>query len=171
LKSLKQRVEVSQVDLDEKNTRIKAGEDEIVSMEGRLRDAKSQMEKYLREYDSLFRKTHKLTEELEEQMHSNQMISSENQQREHEVSAKKGESYEVTLEVQRVQKLADMTKKKILGVDADKIKVEKEREELKAQIGQITNFEIVSQRKEGELHRKQIDDLLREREILNKKTS
>jgi chromosome segregation ATPase len=169
LKELKVDVECAQADLEKKNGYIREGETEIMKMEGQLREAKLQMEKYLREYDSLFRKTHKLTEELEEQMHNNQMVQSENQQREHEVHAKRLEAEDVTVDVMRVKKQRDKTESMIEQVEGERDAVETKKEELKLQIAQLQNQDIVTQRKEGELHRKQIDDLLREREILNKK--
>jgi chromosome segregation ATPase len=169
LKALKIRVESAQEELDEKSGRIREGEHSIVNMEAKLREAKSQMEKYLREYDSLFRRTHALTENLEEQIHSNQMVSTENAQREQEVDKQKSAIVLITRDVERQVKLRDATAKKIGEWETKKVDAEAAKEDLKGQIAQIVNIEIVAERKEGEAVRKQIDDLLREREILNKK--
>jgi len=166
---MKERVEVLQVEVDERGGAIEKGDKEIGAIEGRLREAKAQMEKYLREYDGLFRKTHKLTEELDEQMQRNQIAQAECVQREQDVQQKRGENVQVSKELARVTKLRDATVKKIGVIEAKKEKVEREREALKGELKQLTEFAVVTERKEGESLRKQIESLAREREILNKK--
>ena len=169
LVQMKERVEVLTVEADDKSGALEKGDKEIAAIEGRLREAKAQMEKYLREYDGLFRKTHKLTEELDEQMQRNQLAQAECVQREQDVQQKRGENVQVSKELARVAKLRDATVKKIAVIEAKKEKVEREREALKAELKQLTEFAVVTERKEGESLRKQIDSLAREREILNKK--
>jgi len=169
LVQMKERVEVLQVEVDERGGAIEKGDKEIGAIEGRLREAKAQMEKYLREYDGLFRKTHKLTEELDEQMQRNQIAQAECVQREQDVQQKRGENVQVSKELARVTKLRDATVKKIGVIEAKKEKVEREREALKGELKQLTEFAVVTERKEGESLRKQIESLAREREILNKK--
>ena len=120
LVQMKERVEVLQVEVDERGGAIEKGDKEIGAIEGRLREAKAQMEKYLREYDGLFRKTHKLTEELDEQMQRNQIAQAECVQREQDVQQKRGENVQVSKELARVTKLRDATVKKIGVIEAKK---------------------------------------------------
>ena len=68
LQSLQTDVSQLKATLAEREARMKAEEDSIINTENQLRESKAQMETYLKEYDSLFRMTQKLTEELESQM-------------------------------------------------------------------------------------------------------
>ena len=95
LVALKDRVEVLTAEAAEKEAAVETGEREIATMEAALREAKGKMESYLRDYDKLFKRTHKLTEDLGEQMHHNQLAVVENTQREQDVQVRRAEVAQV----------------------------------------------------------------------------
>jgi chromosome segregation ATPase len=169
LKQLKGQVEKAHTDLEDRRYRTTSGDESITAMEKLQAEAKNKLAGYLRDYDALFRKTHKLTEECDEQVRTNQLLTQENLQREQEITVKQGEAEGVKMDSKKMERLRDMTLKKIDACEKEKGALEQERDDLKGQINQKANIEMESLRKEGESFSKEIDNLLREREILNKK--
>ena len=51
---------------------------QISQLEKQLNEARTTMEKYLRDYDTLYQRTQKLTEDLDEQMYHNSQLALEN---------------------------------------------------------------------------------------------
>ena len=169
LQSLQSEVSQLKATLHEKEQRMKTEEESIVNTENQLRESKAQMEKYLKEYDQLFRTTQKLTEELESQMYTNETMENEHNARRRDIAAKEGEIQQHRKEGAQVQKQKNATLKKTDAVENDRQQYERERDELRARITSLTTLEIRSEWKTGEIQKKQIDDLKREKEILNRK--
>ena len=68
LRALKSRVEIAQREKDTKQKSISDGTRNIAEQERKKKDSQDQMERYLKDYDALFQRTHKLTEHLDEQV-------------------------------------------------------------------------------------------------------
>jgi len=169
LKQLKVQVEKAHSEMEDRQQRMQMGEKHMADMDRSQQEHKAKLAGLLRKYDELFRKTHKLTEECDEQVRTNQLLTQENVQREQEIAVKQGEVEGVKMDCQKMERLRDITLKKIAACEKEKSALEQERDDLKAQIHQKANVEMESLRKEGENFSKEIDNLLREREILNKK--
>ena len=73
----------------------------------------------------------------------------------------------ITLEIRRMEKLTEALTKKVLGLEEQRKEVDVSREKIKASI-LVVEGEIEEQRKEREAESKSIDELVRERDILNK---
>eukprot|EP00753_Platysulcus_tardus_P014725 PLAT4437.6.p1 GENE.PLAT4437.6~~PLAT4437.6.p1 ORF type:complete len:966 (-),score=601.38 PLAT4437.6:117-3014(-) len=167
LKSLQELVDRRQEELASKQAAIREGEKELLEMELALKDGKLQLEKFVREYDSLFQETHRLTEEHDEAVHMNKLLASEITQRESELAAKRKEVQEIRAEAARVAKLREHTQRKMHAISVERASIDARRDELRSKVDSTYAF-IEEAKKDGEALRKSIDDMVRQREILNK---
>ena len=161
------RIEQYRGDVEDKQRRIREGDEQILKVEGGLKASRSQMDKFLREYDQLHQKTIQLTDDLDNQMHTNQLLANDLNERESEIFRKRSECEQVRREDRRIEKLGRLTDKKVAKVQAERQALEDKKAALKQQLAQI-QVETETLSKQGEGKKKEITDLIREREILNK---
>ena len=169
LQTLQSDVRTRKDELAEREARIRREEHDIVATESQLRDSKAEMENYLKEYDMLFRTTQKLTDDLESQMVSNEATEHENVARKKEIARSVTDIASIAVELAGVAKQKDSTQKKTEAIEVERQQYETERDDLKARIAQLSSAEIRTEWKQGEFQKKQIDDLKREKDILNRK--
>ena len=167
LKELKVTVEQYRKDLVTKTAAIDAGGLEVARLENELKGAKGQMEQYLKEYDSLFTRTHKLTSDLDDQVQTNTYISEELKKKEHDLELLVNEIEVTTKETSRVQKLKELVEKKLKEVSDMYEQVEKNRSQLREEI-KAQEREALASKKQNDSLKKALEDLVREREVLNK---
>ncbi|RHY28383.1 hypothetical protein DYB32_006014, partial [Aphanomyces invadans] len=134
---------------------------EAVKKEATLREAKTRMEKYLKQYDVLFRTTHQFTEAMETQWQKNVELQKENTQTEAEIRAKEEIVAKIEKDCAKIEQLVGLTKEKIGQIDATK-------DEYKVALNELVNVTIEVERKHGEAMRKTLDDLLRQRELVGR---
>lgn len=168
LKAYKGRIEAFRRELAEKQRRIREGDEEILTIETSLKGSRAQMDSFLKDYDALHQKTIRLTDDLDNQMHTNQLLANDLNEREGEIFRKRHESEQVEREDERLVKLNAYTARKIAKVDADKEALDERKRALKQQMDEI-QMAIEQERKASEVKKKEIEDMVREREILNKK--
>lgn len=82
-------------------------------MENGLKNSRAQMDRFLREYDGLHQRTIQLTDDLDNQMHTNQLLANDLNERESEIFRKRSESEQVLREDRRIEKLGKLTDKKV----------------------------------------------------------
>lgn len=134
-----------------KEKELKAEKVDIIDTEKKLRESKEQMEKYLREYDQLFRMTQKLTEDLEVQIHLNDSIDKENGEKRGVLEEKQKELKRMMKESSKTNAATKATMEKIAEIETERLGYEKERDELKVEIERLVTSEIKSARRAGEL--------------------
>ena len=167
LKELKEVLEKRHGVIKEKQARVTVGLEETGKLEHQLREQKHHTDRTLKEVDGLTQKVSKLQIELEDQVALNAQIVSDNVRRLNEIRQKEGEIAGVSKEIVRMEKLRDVLLKKIVVIEAQHKEVDKERDQLKLEvIAEEAQIEV--ERKEREAESKQIDELVRERDILNK---
>ena len=167
LKEYKLRIEQYRADVEDKQRRIREGDEQILKVEGGLKASRAQMDKFLREYDQLHQKTIQLTDDLDNQMHTNQLLANDLNERESEIFRKRSECEQVRREDRRIEKLGRLTDKKVAKIQAERQAVEDKKAAFKQQLAQV-QVEIERVAKASEAKKKEIADLIREREILNK---
>ncbi|CAM9510540.1 unnamed protein product [Chrysoparadoxa australica] len=79
--------------------------------EKQLHEARSTMEKYLRDYDTLFNRTQRLTEDLEEQMFKNNQLNQVNQKGEKDLRIKADEIHALQAEITLRERKLEREKK------------------------------------------------------------
>ncbi len=132
-----------------------------------IRDQKNQSEKALKELDSLNQKILKMQQDLEDQIHSNTQLLTENSQRHVELKGKEEETIRVRQEATKMEKMHENLVRKMQTLEEQKVQVEGQKEQLKLETSHIEReVEIMAKQIEGD--KKSLDDLMRERDILNK---
>ena len=167
LKDRKESCEESARFVRSKKGDIKQGKEDIAKMEEKLDLAKQELERYLKEYESVLITTSRLTVKLQEQMKTNEKIRTEL------VTLKKSadecdfERNLVVKDLKRVKKLIVVSEKKSEKFVSDKEKADAKRVKVTAERDVVT-VELNSTKHECEKRRKQVDDLLRERDVITK---
>jgi len=109
----------------------------------------------------------KLNDDLKEQITRNGQLAVENSTRQTELSAKLADINAILSEAARMEELRDKLQKRINEHEGKKNAVDAERDGLKVQVGEREG-DIGAERRARENERKTLDDLVRERDILNK---
>eukprot|EP00033_Pygsuia_biforma_P003301 GCRY01003618.1.p1 GENE.GCRY01003618.1~~GCRY01003618.1.p1 ORF type:complete len:896 (+),score=357.46 GCRY01003618.1:142-2829(+) len=160
---LKQRQEEIQMRKQE----IAQGEEQILKLQQEIKEAKNHSLHAAKEYDALVLKLQKLQQDMEEQIHTNMQLSAESGQRQVEIKVKEDEIAALKQEQMKANRIREGLLKKQKTLEEQKIEVEKEREALRTEIAQMER-EAEAQKRKAEQDGKQIEDLLREKNILNK---
>ncbi|PRP78294.1 flagellar associated protein [Planoprotostelium fungivorum] len=158
LRELKASIENKQQDIKSKQQQIGQGQERIQRLELQLKEQKSLTEKALKDYESLNQRTQKLQQDLEEQISNNTQLLAENSQRQVELKAKEEEISGLELKETNSARYKDHLLKR---------EVESSKESLKVEISSLEK-EIDGYKKLSEIEKKRYDDLMRERDILNK---
>jgi len=124
-------------------------------------------EKALKDYEELNRRTQKLQQDLQEQINVNTQLLAENSQRQVELKGKEEEITTLEIKEANTAKLRDQLQKRIASLEQKEKEVEASKETLRIEIRNLET-EIEDQKKLAEADRKATEDLMREREILNK---
>mmetsp|Transcript_49665 Transcript_49665/g.88748 ORF Transcript_49665/g.88748 Transcript_49665/m.88748 type:complete len:980 (-) Transcript_49665:310-3249(-) len=167
LKVLKGDLTTKGQEIQEKNVVIQSSMQAILRLDEQLMDQKAQTEKAIREYEQINRKTQKYQQDLEEEIQKNSQILADNQNLNAQLKIKDSEIVQVRGENLKQTKIKDAIIKRNKQVDQARQDVENERNSLRTLILNM-EADIANLGKAAEGDRKQMDDLTRERDILNK---
>jgi len=109
----------------------------------------------------------KLEEKLEQELSKNQKYVQENQQRELQLRARRDEIQQHGAERKKMMNMLEALRKKERTLEEERRNLETTRNETKAEV-KATQERTDAEKREGDSDRKKIEDLLRERDILNK---
>ena len=158
--------------LEKKNEEVKAkveaiekGQEELKRLEMKLKDAEQQVGRSHKENDQLTQKTQKLQQDLEEQISTNAQLLAENSQRQVELKLKGDEINHMRSLTTKETKLKDQLLKKVKDVEQKRIETEGQRDLLKTEIARLER-EIEAQRRQVEMDKKNIEDMAREKDLL-----
>lgn len=168
LKLQKQTLEHLQFDVAAKEGLKKENEENIRKKELLMRESKQKMEKYLKQYDALFRTTHSLTEAMQTQWQKNVELHKDNVHVEQELNAREIQIQVITRDAIKIEKLIEIAKEQLLDIDAKRSECDAEREKTKFELEDLMNGAMEAEKKQSELLKKKLDEMLREREVLNK---
>ncbi|EEY64986.1 uncharacterized protein PITG_16434 [Phytophthora infestans T30-4] len=168
LKILKQTHERQQVEISALETLKKENEENLRKKELTMRESKQKMEKYLKQYDGLFRTTHSLTEAMQLQWQENVELHKENVQVEHELTVKEQQIQTITRDAVKTDKLMEIAREQLQDIEGKRSDCEIEKEKYKLELESLINLTLEAEKKQSELLTKKLDEMLREREVLNK---
>uniref|UniRef100_K3WCH8 Cilia- and flagella-associated protein 58 central coiled coil domain-containing protein n=1 Tax=Globisporangium ultimum (strain ATCC 200006 / CBS 805.95 / DAOM BR144) TaxID=431595 RepID=K3WCH8_GLOUD len=168
LKVHKQTLEHLQFDAATKEALKKEDEENMRKKELLMRESKQKMEKYLKQYDALFRTTHSLTEAMQAQWQKNVELHKENLHVEQELNAKESQLQTITRDAIKIEKLIEIAKEQLLDIDGKRSECDGEREKVKLELEDLMNGAMEAEKRQSELLKKKLDEMLREREVLNK---
>ncbi|XP_044516110.1 cilia- and flagella-associated protein 58 [Gracilinanus agilis] len=163
-----------QSDMDGKQAEIRAlqqlvlkNKDEIQKLEQQLKEQKILNERAAKELEQFQLRNAKLQQENEQHALACEQISQDNQQKTLELKAKEDELHQMRIDIGRLNKMRELIHKKLHQAEEQKAEVEQAKDLLKNQISGLEK-ELEIAKKQGELDKKAMDELLRERDILNK---
>ena len=139
----------------------------ISRLDGQLQEQKASTERAIKDYEMINKKTQRYQQDLELVIERTSTVKADNtslqgtvRQRDHDVAQQKAE-------LASVSRMRDAVAKRNKHLEQQKSEVERERNGLQVEV-QTMGMAITTGRRACETDRKQIDDLTRERDILNK---
>uniref|UniRef100_G1PKI3 Cilia and flagella associated protein 58 n=1 Tax=Myotis lucifugus TaxID=59463 RepID=G1PKI3_MYOLU len=171
---LEKELKQIQTDMDTRQTEIKAlhqyvqkSKEELQRLEQQLKEQKILNERAAKELEQFQMRNAKLQQENEQHALVCEQLSQENQQKALELKAKEEEVHQMRTDIGKLNKIREQIHKKLHQIEDQKAEVEQHKETLKSQILGLER-EVEASKKQAELDKKAMDELLRERDMLNK---
>ncbi|KFO32350.1 Coiled-coil domain-containing protein 147 [Fukomys damarensis] len=171
---LEKELKQIQTDMDTRQMEIKAlqqyvqkSKEELQRLEQQLKEQKILNERAAKELEQFQMRNSKLQQENEQHSLVCEQLSQENQQKALELKAKEEEIHQMRLDIGKLNKIREQIHKKLHQIEDQKAETEQHKETLKNQILGLER-EVETSKKQAELDKKAMDELLRERDILNK---
>ncbi|XP_037605427.1 cilia- and flagella-associated protein 58 [Sebastes umbrosus] len=136
-------------------------------LEQQLKELKISNERTTKDLEQLHVKNNKLLQDSEQLSSVKEQLSLENHQNANELKMREEEVTLMRQEISKQTKMRETIQKKYHQMEDQKADVDVQRETLKAQIAGLEK-DLESSRKQVETDKKAIDELVRERDILNK---
>ncbi|XP_066549586.1 cilia- and flagella-associated protein 58 [Amia ocellicauda] len=167
MKQLQAELDAKQSEIKVHNLQSQRSKEEQQRLEQQLREQKILSERYAKEIEQLQVRNTKLQQDYEQNSVTVEQFAQESQQRATDLKMKEDEINLMRQENSKLTKSREVTQKKLRQTEDQKVEVEKERDMLKNQIAGLER-EMESSKKQTEIDKKAIDELVRERDILNK---
>ncbi|XP_039632494.1 cilia- and flagella-associated protein 58 [Polypterus senegalus] len=171
---LEKEMKQLQVELDAKHAEIKGlnqhnqrSKDDLAKLEQQLREQKILNERATKDYEQLQVRNAKIAQENDQNVLTVEQLTQENQQRSLELKMKEDEVNHMRQEISKLTKLREGIQKKLRQMEDQKTEVEQQRDTLKNQITGLER-ELEVFKKQAEIDKKAVEDLIRERDILKK---
>jgi len=168
LKQLRGMLEARQAEIKEKVAALTRAQEGVARLEILVREERARTDKASKETEVLNSKLMKVNREDDEAKHALQQMVTEGAQREAELKLRKEEQQRCIAEIEKVKKLTEVAGKKLDQKKQLKAQDEKDKDAAKQEIVDLEE-KLESARGEHERERRELDELLRERDILNKK--
>ncbi|XP_023121554.1 cilia- and flagella-associated protein 58 [Amphiprion ocellaris] len=167
VKQLHIDMEARMGDIKALNLQGQKAKEEQQRLEQQLKELKILNERSTKELEQMQVKNSKLQQECEQLSTAKEHLSLENQQNANELKMREEEVSQMRQEVAKQIKMREVIQKKFHQMEDQKADVDVHRETLKAQITAVEK-DLESSQKQVEADKKAIDELIRERDILNK---
>ncbi|KAA8586336.1 hypothetical protein FQN60_000172 [Etheostoma spectabile] len=149
------------------NVQGQRAKEEQQRLEQQLKEIKILNERTTKDLEQMQVKNNKLLQECEQLSSVKEHLSLENQQTANELKMREEEVNQMRQEIAKQTKMREAIQKKFHQMEDQKADVDVQRETLKAQIAGLEK-DLESSQKQVETDRKAIEELIRERDILNK---
>ncbi|KAM6983740.1 cilia- and flagella-associated protein 58 [Tautogolabrus adspersus] len=167
VKQLHVDMEAKMADIKALNLQGQRAKEEQQRLEHQLKELKILNERTSKELEHTQVKNSKLQQECEQLSSVKEHLSLENQQSANELKMREEEVNQMRQEVAKQTKMREIIQKKFHQMEEQKADVDVQRETLKAQVAGLEK-DLESSKKQAEVDRKAIEELIRERDILNK---
>ncbi|XP_035672654.1 cilia- and flagella-associated protein 58-like [Branchiostoma floridae] len=167
LKNSRQELETKQKDMQSKEQQLQRNKEDLGRFEQQLKEQRIQNERLVKESDVLNQRFTKLQNDYENQLISADQLAQENQTKVQELKQKEDEIQALRQDTLRITKMREAIQRKLRQTEDQKGEAEQSKETLKSTIVGLER-ELEASKKQAEADRKAIDDLVRERDILNK---
>uniref|UniRef100_A0A8C4GHZ6 Cilia- and flagella-associated protein 58 central coiled coil domain-containing protein n=1 Tax=Dicentrarchus labrax TaxID=13489 RepID=A0A8C4GHZ6_DICLA len=167
VKQLHIDMEAKMGDVKALNLQGQRAKEEQQRLEQQLKELKILNERSSKELEQMQVKNTKLQQECEQLSSVKERLSLENQQGANELKMREEEVNQMRQEIAKQTKMRETIQKRFHQMEEQKADVDVQKETLKAQIAGLEK-DLESSQKQVEADRKAIDELIRERDILNK---
>lgn len=167
MKDLRAENEVRQEELTVATRNIQAEEVGYRKVEHGVAQAKKEEDALDKKVRAMMEEQRRFEEKLDQETEKNKLALEENIAREQTLREKTENNVAAAKERETLNKLYEALRKKDRGVAEEKANLESQRNELKQEI-KTAQENIEQLKKDSDVDRKKIEDLLRERDILNK---
>ncbi|KAM3601496.1 uncharacterized protein V6R79_013731 [Siganus canaliculatus] len=167
IKQLHLDMETKMGDIRALNVQGQRAKEEQQRLEQQLKELKILNERSAKELEQMQVKINKLQQECEQLSSVKERLSMENQQNAKELKMREEELSHMQQEIVKQTKLREAAQKKLHQMEDQKADVDVQKETLKAQIIGLEK-DVESSKRQAEADSKAIDELSRERDILNK---
>ncbi|CAM4476877.1 unnamed protein product [Leuciscus chuanchicus] len=171
---LEKEVKQLQTDLESKQSEIKSLtqqsqrlQDDQQKLEQQLQENKIINEKTSKEMEQLQHRNTKLQQDNEQNSISLEQLSQQNQQRASDLKIKEEEVTQLKQEISKLTKMREGVQRRLQQMQEQKVEMDNQRETLRNQIIGLEREMEVS-KNQRDMDKKAIDELMRERGILNK---
>jgi chromosome segregation ATPase len=168
LKTLRGQLEARQQEIKDKVTALTKAQEGVARNEILLREEKGRTDKASKETEVLSSKHVKVTRECDEAAHTLQQMVTDGAQRQVEIKLRQDERERCHADLERIKKTTDAAGKKLQQKRELKAQDEKDKEDAKVEINEL-EAKLEAARTEHEREKRELDEQLRERDILNKK--
>ncbi|ETE59542.1 Coiled-coil domain-containing protein, partial [Ophiophagus hannah] len=167
LKQLQNELEFKMADIKTMQQGLNKSKEELLKCEQQLKEQKILNERATKELEQSTARNTKLQLENEQHSLAIEQLMQENQQKTTELRAREDEVSQMRQEIGKLTKTREVMQRKLRVVEENKTQAECERDTLKNQIAGLEK-ELEAAKKQAEVDKKAIDELVRERDILNK---
>jgi len=171
---LDKELRAARAEIDTKSSEIKnlssqldRYKQEIGKTEQQLKEQRINYERSVKDADMLQARLQNLQKDFESQLIACDTLNNENQTKAAELKQKEDDVGSLRAETQRLNKMRETIQRKLRSVEEQKVETEQQRETLRGQINAFER-ELEINKKQNEQDKKAIDELIRERDILNK---
>ncbi|XP_008488603.2 cilia- and flagella-associated protein 58 [Calypte anna] len=167
LKNLLDEMEDKQAEIRNLQQQIQTNKEEQLKMEQYLKELKISNERTGKELEQFQMRCNKLMQESEQHNVMFEEVMQDIQKKTAELKVKNDELTQLHLEISKLGKLRDVLHNKLRAAEEQKVDAEHERNTLKNEISGMER-ELEAAKKQAEIDKKAIDELVRERDMLSK---
>ncbi|NWH61005.1 CFA58 protein, partial [Geococcyx californianus] len=167
LKDLLAEMDNKQAEIKNLQEHIQRDKEEQLKMEQNLKEQKILKEKASKELEQFQTKINKLMQEKEQHNVMFEEVMQDIHQKTTELKTREDEVAQMRLEISKLNKVRDVLQNKLRVAEEQKVDAGHERNTLKNQISGLEK-ELEAIKKQAEIDKKAINDLLRERDTLSK---
>ena len=167
LKDAKSLIEQKAIELKNLQQNHEKAKADIIKLENQYKEQKITLERTLKDSDVLNARFTKLQHDFETQVLNNDTLANDNALKVHELKSREDEVNQLKADTSKLNRLKENVQKKIKQLEDQKAETESEKELLRSTILNLEK-ELDTSKKEQEKEKKAIDELTRERDLLNK---
>ncbi|NWU92614.1 CFA58 protein, partial [Upupa epops] len=167
LENLQAEMNSKQAEINNLQQHIQESKEEQLKMEQHLQEQKIWNERAGEELEQVQMRNNKLMQESEQHTAMFEEVMQDIQRKTAELKARDEEVTQMHLEISKLNKLKDVLQHKLRVEEEREVDAEHERNTLKNQISALEE-ELEAAKKQAEIDKKAIDELVREKDILSK---
>lgn len=166
-KESKSEAETKSLELKSKQIQLQRAQEETLRIEQQLKEQRILNERAVKDTELLNNRLIKLQQDFDTQLSAAEQLAQENNAKTIELRGKEDEVNSLKQDSVRLTRQREAIQRKLRTIEEQKVETEHQKETLKNQINALEK-EVEATKKQQEVDKKAIDDLVRERDILNK---